>query len=74
VGRITISSIPKSRVTVDGRFIRESPLYEYELESGAHVVVLETADGQRRSFKIDVLPGQTLRKTWSFEDNAYVGD
>lgn len=74
VGRLTISAIPKARVMVDGRFIRESPLYEYELEAGAHVVVLETAEGLRKSFKVEVPAGGTLRRTWSFEEDRYVGD
>ncbi|MBL8618859.1 MAG: serine/threonine protein kinase [Deltaproteobacteria bacterium] len=71
-GLLTISSIPKARVTVDGRFIRDSPLYNFQVEAGAHVVVLDSEDGRRKSFKVEVAPNATARRTWSFDEDRFI--
>jgi serine/threonine protein kinase len=73
-GELTISSIPRAKVIVDGRFIRESPLFRYELPAGDHVVVLITPEGQSHSFKVQVPPDGSVRRVWSFETNSFVGD
>ncbi len=72
IGLLTVSSLPQSKVIVDGQFIRKTPLFEYELPAGAHTIRLETDDGQYTRFKVDVTAGQTVRRIWHFEQGAWV--
>lgn len=73
-GELTVSSIPRAKVIVDGRFIRESPLFRHELPAGDHVVVLIAPDGESHSFKVNVPADGQVRRVWSFEVKAFVGD
>ena len=59
---------------MDGRFIRESPLFRHELPAGDHVVVLIAPDGESHSFKVNVPADGQVRRVWSFEVKAFVGD
>ncbi len=72
MGLLTVSSLPQSKVIVDGQFIRKTPLFEYELPAGAHTVRLETDDGQYTRFRVDVAAGQTVRRIWHFEQGTWV--
>ena len=72
-GILTISAIPRAQVIVDGRYVRYSPLFRYEVEAGARVVNLITDDGRRTTFSIDVPDGGEARRVWSFESGAFVG-
>ncbi|MCP4807332.1 MAG: protein kinase [Proteobacteria bacterium] len=71
-GVLTVSSLPRSKVIVDGSFVRYTPLYEHELPAGAHVVRLETDDGRYTQFRVDVSGGSEVRRIWHFEKGEWV--
>lgn len=61
-GRVTIDAAPQwCNVTIDGRHIGPTPLANYELSSGAHIVRCETAGGLARTFPVQIYEGQTTR-------------
>jgi hypothetical protein len=70
-GRVTISSLPKSLVTIDGTVLRYTPLLSYALPAGRHMVVLETEDHRRIQFRLDVEAGDDLRRVWDFEQSLW---
>ncbi len=72
VGTLTISSLPRSKVIVDGQFVRYTPLFQHEIESGAHSITLETDDGRRTRFKVDVHANAEVRRIWHFETGQWV--
>ena len=66
-GTVTISSLPRSRVSIDDSFVRHTPLLAHELSAGTHLVQLETDDGRTVSFRITVEPGENRKRIWDFE-------
>jgi len=58
-------------VIVDQRPRGETPLVGLSLPPGRHAVTLESSDGRRATFTIDVAQGQ--RNTWvyDFESKAF---
>jgi hypothetical protein len=73
-GRITISSIPRSEVYVDGKLIKSTPLFKHDVPAGARSIELKTNKGQTHSFKLDVRNGADIHKVWSFNDGKFVGN
>ena len=72
MGLLTVSAIPRAQVIVDGRYVRYSPLFRYEVEAGGRVITLITDDGRRTTFSLDVPDGGEARRVWSFEDGQFV--
>jgi len=72
MGTLTISSLPRSKVIVDGQFVRYTPLFQHEIESGPHSITLETDDGRRTRFKVDVHANSEVRRIWHFETGQWV--
>ena len=70
-GRVTISSLPRSLVTIDGTVLRYTPLLSYALPAGRHMVVLETEDHRRIQFRLDVEAGDDLRRVWDFDKSLW---
>jgi len=70
-GKVTISSLPRSRVSLDGVFLRYTPLLSHEVPSGSHMVVLETDDDRRIQFRLDVKTGEEVRRIWDFEQGLW---
>jgi serine/threonine-protein kinase len=70
-GRVTISSLPRSLVTIDGTVLRYTPLLSYTLPAGRHMVVLETDDHRRIQFRLDVAAGDDLRRVWDFDQSLW---
>jgi len=70
-GRLTVSSLPRSRVSIDGVFLRYTPLLSHEISSGSHMVVLETDDDRRIQFRVDVKTGEEVRRIWDFEQGLW---
>ena len=61
-GRVTIDAAPQwCNVTIDGRVAGPTPLANYELSAGSHVVRCETTGGLAHSFPVQVYEGQTTR-------------
>ncbi len=72
MGLLTVSAIPRAQVIVDGRYVRYSPLFRYEVEAGGRVITLITDDGRRTTFPLDVPDGGEARRVWSFDEGAFV--
>ena len=72
-GRITISSIPRAQVYVDGKLIKSTPLFKHDVPAGARSIELKTNDGKTHSFKLDVRNGADIHKVWSFSEGKFVG-
>ncbi len=70
-GKVTISSLPRSRVSIGGVFLRYTPLLSHEVPSGSHMVVLETDDDRRIQFRLDVKTGEEVRRIWDFEQGLW---
>ncbi len=73
VGLLTVSSLPRSKVFLDGVFVRFTPLYRSELPAGTHTVELRTEQGDVHRFTVDVQEGQVVSRVWSFDQGAWVG-
>ncbi len=73
VGLITVSSLPRSKVFVDGVFVRFTPLFRAELPAGTHTLELRTEAGEVHSFTVDVVSGKVLTRVWSFDQGAWTG-
>ncbi|MFT5686024.1 MAG: hypothetical protein ACI8RZ_006979, partial [Myxococcota bacterium] len=73
-GLLTIGSIPRAQVLIDGGFVRYTPLFKYQISAGSHTVTLISETGERTSFTVGVLADDEVRRIWSFEDNDWVED
>lgn len=71
-GILTVSSIPRSQVILDGQFIRLSPLFRYKVDAGGHTVTLISEDGRRITFEVDIQAGKETRKVWSFDEGDWI--
>jgi serine/threonine-protein kinase len=70
-GMLTISSIPRAQVMIDGQYVRFTPLYQHAVSAGSHTVLLVAEDGRRKTFRVDVVPGAELRRIWLFEEGKW---
>ena len=70
-GLVTISSIPRADVYVDGQLIRKTPLFKHEVQAGARAVRLVASDGRTHEFKLDVRDGADINKVWSFDEGRF---
>ena len=73
-GKLTISSIPKAQVIVDGKFIRNSPLYRFDVQAGTRVITLIDPEGRRKTFSVSVPNSGEVRRVWSFEENRFISE
>jgi len=73
VGLLTVSPLPRSKVFVDGQFVRFTPLFRAELPVGDHAIELRTEAGEVHTFTVEVLQGQSVNRVWSFDQGAWVG-
>jgi serine/threonine protein kinase len=72
-GLLTISSLPRSKVFVDGAFVRFTPLFRSELPVGPHQIELRTEAGEVHRFTVEVVQGRVVNRVWSFNQGAWVG-
>jgi serine/threonine-protein kinase len=73
-GLLTISSMPRAQVMIDGQYVRFTPLFQHELPSGSHAIVLVAEDGRRKSFKVDVPANGQVRRIWLFDEDRWSDD
>jgi hypothetical protein len=72
-GTVTISSLPRAKVYIDGEFVRNTPLFRHTIPSGAREVELRAKDGRSHSFRLNVRNGSEINRVWSFEEAKFVG-
>lgn len=70
-GLLTVSSLPRSLVYIDGVEIRNTPVYQQKLPVGTHTVLLLAEDGRRKSFRVDVRGGAEVRRVWLFDEERW---
>ncbi len=72
-GLLTVSSIPRSKVILDGQYLRYAPVFQYEVPAGVHTVTLVTDDGRRTHFKVDIVADKEWSRVWHFDNKDWVG-
>jgi serine/threonine protein kinase len=61
-GELLISTVPWSRVIIDGNDTgRDTPVRALRVPAGDHVIVLRTPEGAEHSVSVSVVPGKTVR-------------
>ncbi|MDW8246090.1 MAG: protein kinase [Sandaracinaceae bacterium] len=61
-GMLQIQTLPWARVFIDGRDTgRNTPLRDFRVSSGRHIVGLRTPDGRMIEIPVDVPPNETVR-------------
>ena len=70
-GSLSLGSTPKAQVMIDGAYVRYTPIFQYNLSSGTHSVVLVTDDGRRKSFRVEVNAGKESRRIWLFDEERW---
>ena len=70
-GMLTVSSIPRAQVMIDGQYVRFTPLYQHSVSAGSHTILLVAEDGRRKTFRVDVVPGAEIRRIWLFEEGKW---
>ena len=72
VGRITISADQSSKIFIDGKEIKEAPLYKYEISTGEHRIHIARPNGQIKKFTVNIKPNDTLIYQWSFAEGRWL--
>jgi hypothetical protein len=73
LGRVSITSWPHSHIYIDGTYIQDAPLWQYELPVGAHTIRLQSIeDGRQKLFTIEVNEENEARKIWHFESGSWL--
>jgi hypothetical protein len=68
---ITLSSRPRAQVILDGEFVGWSPVLQHAATAGSHTVTLVAEDGQRTTFRVNVVAGEEVRKVWLFDSKTW---
>ncbi len=71
-GLLTVSSLPRAQVSVDGQFVGWAPILQHPLPPGAHTVTLVADDGRRYTFRVNLAEGEEVRKVWHFDQSSWV--
>lgn len=65
---LNLSSVPWAFITIDGkRLAKTTPLLDFELTPGRHVVELTTSSGRSQRLSLDVAPGQVIKRVVNIE-------
>lgn len=68
VGRLTISALPGSfEVWVDGKLVNKGPISRMEFPATKHVVQIMAEDGRTKTFDLNLVADQEIRKIWDFD-------
>ncbi|MFZ5481925.1 MAG: protein kinase domain-containing protein [Myxococcota bacterium] len=70
-GILTISSMPRAQVMIDGQYVRFTPLFQHTVAAGSHTVVLVAEDGRRKTFKVDVPANGQVKRIWLFDEERW---
>lgn len=70
-GLLTVSSMPRAQVMVDGQYLRYTPIFQHAVSIGTHTVLLVTEDGRRKSFEVEVDSTAEARRIWLFDEERW---
>ncbi|MDP2315438.1 MAG: PEGA domain-containing protein, partial [Pseudomonadota bacterium] len=70
-GLLTVSSMPRAQVMVDGQYVRYTPIFQHAVAAGTHTVLLVAEDGRRKSFKVEVGANAETRRIWLFDEERW---
>lgn len=70
-GLLTVSSMPRAQVMIDGQYVRYTPIFQHSVPAGTHTVLLVAEDGRRKSFKVDVDASAETRRIWLFDEERW---
>ena len=73
-GTITVASDIASKIYIDGKLYRKSPLFKQEIKSGTHNIVIspESDPSRRKKFTVEVKSGVGYMFKWSFEEGRWL--
>lgn len=71
-GLLTVSSLPRAQVSVDGQFVGWAPILQHQVSAGSHTVTLVADDGRRYTFRVTLGQGEEVRKVWHFDRSTWV--
>jgi serine/threonine protein kinase len=71
-GFLTVSSLPRSQVIIDGQLVGWAPLLQHATTAAEHTITLVADDGRRYTFRVDVEADRELRKVWHFDQAEWV--
>ena len=71
-GLLTVSSLPRAQVVVDGQFVGWAPMLQHPLDPGSHTVTLVAEDGRRYTFRVSIEPDEEVRRVWHFDRSTWV--
>ncbi len=70
-GVLTVSSMPRAQVMIDGQYVRYTPIFQHTIGAGTHSVLLVAEDGRRKSFKVEVAGNEETRRIWLFDEERW---
>jgi eukaryotic-like serine/threonine-protein kinase len=71
-GLLTVSSLPRAQVIVDGQFVGWAPMLQHPVSAGNHTVTLVSEDGRRYTFRVALDKGEEVRRVWHFDRSTWV--
>jgi hypothetical protein len=62
-----INSVPWSAVSINGRYMGNTPMVNLQLRAGRHRITLRTADGRSRTVAVVIHASETYRLNVRFD-------
>jgi len=73
-GLLRISSSPRSKLYIDGKYIQDTPLNNYAVPVGSRKIRLVPPDGAPKSFDVFVEEDRLTVKIWNFETQSWFAE
>jgi serine/threonine-protein kinase len=73
-GRVSISAVPRAQISIDGTYVRYTPLYDYSLSAGTHEIILQTDTHQTKRFTLTVPEDGNVTRVWFFDRQEWGGN
>ena len=71
-GLVSLGAVPRAQVQINGQYVGDTPLYEYEVPPGTLDITLAASNYRTKRFTLEVTPGADVKRVWYFaEENWY---
>jgi hypothetical protein len=71
-GLVSLGAVPRAQVQINGQYVGDTPLYEFEVAAGPLDITLAAANYRTKRFTIEVPAGAHVKRVWYFaEENWY---